>query len=240
MPAIERNERTREVPVIFLSSLRRRQEQGSRLRGGRQRFPDEAVRGAGDLGASPIAAQSQRRVGNGDSAALFMAVAVTVLRTLARQIAEPDEILSRPITTAEESEHRRDEQTPSDGFLDGESQIGGKPRLDDVADSPGGSGRRDDVVLVVNGEKDQRRRRTSVTKARRDLETGHPGIEMSSTMTSGCSAAAASSAAGPSFAEPTIWRSRVSAHAAARASIASLSSTRRTRAAQTMWCLTAY
>src|SRR4030095_4270459 len=33
--------------------------------------------------------------GKGIPAALFMAVAVTVLRTLARQIAEPDEILSR-------------------------------------------------------------------------------------------------------------------------------------------------
>ena len=143
---------------------RGRQEQGAGLRGGRQRLPDETVRGARGQGASPVAAEGQgvrrrgsrsdgprppdrprdpdghpargsrrpprkepastsmpsssRRArsvaistkccapsddrvvvalgdvsGKGIPAALFMAVAVTVLRTLARQIAEPDEIL---------------------------------------------------------------------------------------------------------------------------------------------------
>src|SRR5262249_10779091 len=55
-----------------------------------------------------------------------------------------------------------------------------------------------------------------------------PGIEMSSTMTSGCSVPAAPSAAGPSFTAPTTAKCGVST-AAARASIASLSSTSSTR-----------
>ena len=43
----------------------------------------------------PRRRRARRRVGKGIPAALFMAVAVTVLRTLARQFAEPDEILRR-------------------------------------------------------------------------------------------------------------------------------------------------
>jgi len=56
-----------------------------------------------------------------------------------------------------------------------------------------------------------------------------PGIEMSSTMTSGLRVRAASRAARPSLADPTTTQQRFST-AAERTSIASLSSTRRTRA----------
>ena len=160
-------EATREVPVMFLSVARGREGQGARLRGRRERLPDEAVRDARGQGARPVAAARPRRTpmrsarrwratcgsparsrwascppisrrrrgapawtftpsssrrarsaatstrccappddrivvalgdvsGKGIPAALFMAVAVTVLRTLARQIAEPDEILRAP------------------------------------------------------------------------------------------------------------------------------------------------
>ena len=56
---------TRELPIMFLSSLEDVQRQDARLRGRRQRLPDQALRDPRGQGARPFAVEGQGLRGSG-------------------------------------------------------------------------------------------------------------------------------------------------------------------------------
>ena len=127
-----------------------------------------------------------------------------------------------------ESVERRDESTAGVSFADGVLEVRGQTLLRDVTERPRGERRGHQVFRLVNRENTS----AAVEPAsRRDAATSSPfmpGMETSSTITSGSNVAAASIPARPFMAVPTIVQD-VFSTAAARMNIASLSSTSRIR-----------
>ena len=123
---------------------------------------------------------------------------------------------------------RRHERPAGRRFPHRNDEVGAKPRLRDVADAANRLGGQDELFILVDGEKHHGGRRTSVAERLRDLETGHPrhrNVEHDDVRLQG---PGGFERRGPVLRVPTTTQADVST-AAARASIASLSSTRRTR-----------
>ena len=89
---------------------------------------------------------------------------------------------------------RRDERTSGPRFLNGVEQIGRQPLLHHVTGSAGLHGGIDELRVVVDGEEHDRGGRSLRAQLDATSRPEIPGIEMSSTMTSGRNAVAALSA----------------------------------------------